>query len=476
MLPSDSFNAMSPSVQSALQSYADGVNEVISLMNATGALPPEYANLKITQIAPWTPVDSVVFGKLQAFQLSFDFDDGLTGDLADVKTGLGAVLGENAFYNDLARAQPAENAFTVPDGNNTPIPLTSLSVSKTTMVANAKAAKRETSGAPDAVAKSAGAKVVRTAAARRPSAAQRRAVAEARKATVKQARAYIAQLMEQPAMRAIRERGIVGSNEWAVDGTVTDSGNPIVANDPHLGLGSPATFYEMHINTKDRGGDLNVTGIGFAGAPGVVQGHNEKISWGSTTNPTDVTDWYLEDISSNGSGQLFSHYLGNPEPVTELPLLGEGERRQRQPRRLRARGPGDCRRTPIPQINGVVNVTSLLAQFVPPKVLVVPRHGPIFPQTLEPFPFPANHTGGSALSIQFTGLYPTREVETFFVWNRATNLADFKSGLQLFDFGSQNWAYSRRRRQHRLLRERRVPDPRGHRRRRGRRQPPVADP
>src|SRR6185503_7958748 len=103
-----------------------------------------------------------------------------------------------------------------PDGNNTPIPLTGLSVSKTIMVANAKAAKGEVSQAPALVAKSADGKAARSA--RRPTTAQRRAVADARKATIKRARDYIAQLMEQPAMRAIRERGIVGSNEWAVDG------------------------------------------------------------------------------------------------------------------------------------------------------------------------------------------------------------------------------------------------------------------
>jgi len=73
----------------------------------------------------------------------------------------------------------------------------------------------------------------------------------------------------------------------------------------------------------------------------------------------------------------------------------------------------------------------------------VPRHGPIFPQTLQPYPFPANHSGGSGdLHPVHRSSTRTRELETFFVWNQATNLADFKAGLQLFDFGSQNWAYS----------------------------------
>ncbi len=418
----DSFNAMSPSVQSALQAYADGVNEFISFANATGNLPPEYALLNITQVAPWTPIDSIAFGKLQAFQLSFDFDDGPTGDLANIQAGLGAGPGATAYAQDLARIEPAENAFTVPDGNGTPIPLANATVAKPVMLAKAEKVERPLS--------------------KRTKSEQQKAIAAARKATVKKAREYIAQLMQQPAMRAIRERGIVGSNEWGVDGSVTDSGFPILANDPHLGLGSPATFYELHINTKDRGGDTNVTGIGFAGAPGVVQGHNEHIAWGSTTNPTDVTDWYIEDISSDNSGNLFSHYLGNPEPVQVLPLQVKVNTENGNLTGIERLVVATAASIPLANLHGVVDITALLANFVPPKVLIVPRHGPIFPQTLEPYPFPNNHTGGSALTTQFTGLFPTREIETFFIWNKATNLADFKAGLQLFDFGSQNWGYA----------------------------------
>ncbi len=441
----DSFNAMPPSVQSVLQSYADGVNEWITFASTTGHLPPEYVKLSITRIEPWVPVDSVVFAKLQAFQLSFDFDDGMTGNLEKVTDALGGPTGTTAFYQDLARSQPAENAFTVPDASNAPIPLTGVSVQKAIMVARA-------GGSGEARASKAPA--TRTAKQETPKAKKldkkQRALAAARKETITKAREFLAKLMEQPMMREIRERGTVGSNEWAVDGTVTDTGNPIYANDPHLGLGSPATFYELHINTKDRGGTLNVTGIGFAGAPGVVQGHNEHIAWGSTTNPTDVTDWYLEDMSTDAFGTLYSHYLGSPEAVTQLPLkvkvnVENGNDPEGSVDRLVLAG---AMNVPVTIINGVVDVTKLLANFVPPRVLIVPRHGPIFPQTLTiPFastpgnPFLANQTG-SALSIQFTGLYPTRELETFFIWNEATDLNQFKAGLQLFDFGSQNWGYA----------------------------------
>ena len=427
----DSFNAMSAPVQSALQAYARGVNEVIGLANATGNLPPEYTNLNITHIEPWVPVDSVVFGKLQAFELSFDFDDGPTDDLASVTGALGPATGQTAFYQDLNRSEPAENAFTVPDGNGTPIPLAAAAKPRKTMLASAATTERSAAALQSPAH---GGQPARAAA--------RRAAMAARKETVRKARELIAKLLEQPAMRALRERGVLGSNEWAVDGTVTDTGHPMLANDPHLGLGSPSTFYELHLNTEDRGGNMNVTGIGFAGAPGVVQGHNEHIAWGSTTNPTDVTDWFIEDISSDANGHLFSHYMGNPEPITELPLQvkvnvdnGNETTAERQILAFAAN-------LPLSAIKGVVDMTGLLGQFVPAKVLVVGRHGPIFPQTLTPFPFPPNFSGGSAVSIQYTGLFPTRELETFFVWDKAQNLNDFKTGLQFFDFGSQNWSYA----------------------------------
>jgi penicillin amidase len=438
----DSFNALSPAVQSLLQSYADGVNEFIIRANATGILPPEYTNLNVTSIAPWVPVDSVAFGKLQAFQLSFDFDDGPTNDLDDIVDGLGSPTGETAYAQDLARVQPAENAFTIPDASNAPIPLTHLSVEKATMLADAKSATAPAKTESKAAAKAKG--------PRKFTKDELKTIAAARKATVKKAKDMIAKLMEQPVMREIRARGTVGSNQWAVDGSVTDTGNPIYANDPHLGLGSPATFYELHVNTKDRGGNLNATGIGFAGAPGVVQGHNESIAWGSTTNPADVTDWYLEDMSTDGAGTLFSHYQGNPEPVVQLPITVKvnvetgNEPIGSLDRQVIAFAMGIS----VGSVKGVLNVNKLLANFVPPRAMVVTRHGPLFPQTLTiPFsgaagnPFLPNQVG-SAVSVKFTGNYPTRELETFYIWNTATDLNTFKQGLNLFDFGSQNWGYA----------------------------------
>src|SRR5206468_4185189 len=43
----------------------------------------------------------------------------------------------------------------------------------------------------------------------------------------------------------------VGSNNWVVDGTLTASGRPLLANDPHLGTRLPSTWYLAHV----KGGD-----------------------------------------------------------------------------------------------------------------------------------------------------------------------------------------------------------------------------
>ena len=66
---------------------------------------------------------------------------------------------------------------------------------------------------------------------------------------------------------------------------------------------------------------MDVAGEGFAGAPGVIIGHNRDIAWGATTNPMDVTDTYEEQIvpdSTSPSG-LSTIYLGHLEHVVPIP-------------------------------------------------------------------------------------------------------------------------------------------------------------
>ena len=75
-------------------------------------------------------------------------------------------------------------------------------------------------------------------------------------------------------------RGI-GSNNWVVSGSMTESGMPLLVNDPHLGIQMPSIWYEIGLHCQSVGGDcpLDVTGYTFAPTPGVIVGHNNFIAF-----------------------------------------------------------------------------------------------------------------------------------------------------------------------------------------------------
>lgn len=88
-----------------------------------------------------------------------------------------------------------------------------------------------------------------------------------------------------------------GSNNWALSGSRTQSGNPILCNDPHLGLNLPSLWFEVQLQTPN----MNVYGASLPGAPGVIIGFNENISWGLTNNYRDVKDFYEIEVLSEDS-------------------------------------------------------------------------------------------------------------------------------------------------------------------------------
>lgn len=79
-----------------------------------------------------------------------------------------------------------------------------------------------------------------------------------------------------------------GSNNWAVSGSKTQTGAPILCNDPHLGLNIPSIWFEMQITTPE----VNAYGATFPGAPGVVIGFNDSCAFGFTNGGRDVRDYY----------------------------------------------------------------------------------------------------------------------------------------------------------------------------------------
>lgn len=90
-----------------------------------------------------------------------------------------------------------------------------------------------------------------------------------------------------------------GSNNWAVHGSKTKSGNPILCNDPHLALNLPSIWFEMQLH----GPDLNVYGVGLAGAPGIIVGFNENVAWGVTNASRDVQDWYRIEFTDESKAR-----------------------------------------------------------------------------------------------------------------------------------------------------------------------------
>lgn len=98
----------------------------------------------------------------------------------------------------------------------------------------------------------------------------------------------------QHALNAAPPSGIegLGSNNWVVSGARSQTGHPLLANDPHLKLSAPALWYFARLEAPG----FKVAGATMPGLPVVVLGQNEHIAWGFTNTGPDVQDLYLEEI------------------------------------------------------------------------------------------------------------------------------------------------------------------------------------
>jgi len=113
-----------------------------------------------------------------------------------------------------------------------------------------------------------------------------------------------------------------GSNNWVVSGDETDSGNALLANDPHLSLNNPAIWYfvELHVTGESNG--LHVAGASIPSVPGIVVGHNEDVSWGATTARLDLADAYVETLNEDGTAVMRD---GREISLTEQTVTLEGK-------------------------------------------------------------------------------------------------------------------------------------------------------
>ncbi len=359
-----SLGVMSPEGLRALDAFAAGVNAYV----ATSPLPAEYLGLELDTFAPWSPADSMAIAKGLAFLLSFEAnlqeDLERTVALADYVAELGPEDGSTLFLDDVFRSAPFDPASTVPDASQSP----PAPPPPGTVVFDVTGIRPE---------------------------------------TLQIAR----QFLGLPPARA--SAGARGSNEWVVSGALTESGRPLLANDPHLPFSTPALWYPIHLAAPAAGYD--VIGDSLPGTPFVILGHNRRISWGATNHRIDDTDIFQEQLVPNGHPPIGLGVLVGAE-LKPIELMEEVFR-------FNVIGDG-----------AIGNLVTVPPADVPP-VLVIPHrnNGPII--GLDP-------TSGVALSVMFTGFSGTRELDAFRGFNLARDLDDFADALQFFDVGSQNWAYA----------------------------------
>lgn len=97
----------------------------------------------------------------------------------------------------------------------------------------------------------------------------------------------------------------IGSNNWVLAGSRTASGLPLLANDTHLGIQMPSIWFPngLHCVGESEACPYQVVGFTFAGVPGVVIGHNDRVAWGVTTQAVDTQDLYIEKVNPANPNQ-----------------------------------------------------------------------------------------------------------------------------------------------------------------------------
>jgi len=191
---------------------------------------------------------------------------------------------------------------------------------------------------------------------------------------------------------------IYASNNWVVDGAHSQSGKPLLANDPHLGFGAPGFWYLARLVTPQH----DIAGGTVAGTPLVVVGHNERIAWGMTTTGADIEDLFIEKIDPADPGRYLT-------PQGSEPFASRHEQ-------IAVRG--------APPVDITIRET---------------RHGPVLsdvlpPETAEP---------GYVLALAATfNVADDRSPEAIWQIDRAQDWPGFRAALETFVGPPQNIVYA----------------------------------
>ncbi len=185
-----------------------------------------------------------------------------------------------------------------------------------------------------------------------------------------------------------------GSNNWAVSGSKTKSGRPILCSDPHLGLNLPSLWYEVQITTPTH----STYGASFPGSPAVIIGFNDSLAWGVTNAGRDVLDYY--ELKFKDSTQNEYWYNGAWKATTK--------------------------RTEVIKVKDSADVVEEIAMT---------HWGPAMYDAHYQNP----QSKGRNLAVKWTAHEASTGVETFYKLNRAKNTEDYLSAISLWKCPGQNF-------------------------------------
>ncbi len=190
-----------------------------------------------------------------------------------------------------------------------------------------------------------------------------------------------------------------GSNNWAVSGSKTKSGNPILANDPHLQLNLPSIWFVVQLHTPD----LNVLGATLPGSPGVIIGANDSIAWGVTNATRDVRDWYK--IAFNDAQR--NEYLF------------DGRLLKAQPR---------------------IETIQIRGEETFYDTVMYTHYGPVVYD--RSFPADSIVNPERNYAMKWPAHDPSMEMMTFYYLNRANNYEEYRQALRYYATPAQNFAFA----------------------------------
>ena len=375
------WTALDADTKGWLQAYANGVNTYLN----NNPLPPEYTALELTKTDPWTPLDSVLWGKALAGSFALGDEDVVATITLGTYSYVGSLAGFDGaalFLEDTHRTAPPDDRVTDPD-----------------FLAGGGAGAQSTTQAVSRAGK--GKQTIQQIGDRTVS-----------EKTLRMAQAFKNKINNAPYLQRVMQSNEQpnGSNAWMVSGEHTASGQAMIANDPHLTMDTPAIWYESHLVFDKDGEEWHVNGVNPPGVPGALLGCNNNACWGMTVNPLDIVDFFTEEFLTNALA-LPTHtvYKGNPEPMQQVfnswfvNVVGDGV-------------PDNLVRASVGYTSGAIS-------------LIIPRRndGPV-----------VDIDGNSGLSMAYTGHRDTHELTMFRKLDLASNMEEFKEALQYFDIGIQN--------------------------------------